>query len=390
MNGQTYDLLIIGGGPAGHSAAHGYRKAGGDGSVRLLSADTEPPYNRPPLSKEYLRGEADDADLPIEDLCFYSEHDITVSPRATVARLAPQAGRVYLSDGRSVGYGNCVLATGAEPVRPSIPGVKHPNVRQLRSADSGRLLRECATTARQAAVVGSGFIGCEAAVSLARRGLPVTLISTESVPQEKRLGKQAGAHIAAWLKDEGVRLLSGSSLHKIVNGRELHTDTSDPVHADLILLATGVQPRAGLAEKAGLSVQKGRIRADERMRTSAPGVLTAGDVSLAHNATAGRPLPVEHWGEALNMGELAGTTAAGGESSWRNAPGFWSVIGDRVLKYAAWGDGFDEAKLVEHSEEAFTVWYGWYGTTVGVLTHQADQDYERGTEMIESGRPLPN
>ena len=251
-------------------------------------------------------------------------------------------------------------------------------------------MRECAATARHAAVVGSGFIGCEAAVSLARRGLSVTLISRESVPQEQRLGKDAGARIANWLKNEGVRLRAGNSLHKIINGRELHTDASDPVHADLILLATGVQPRSGLAEKGGLSVHNGRVCADACMRTSATGVLTAGDVALAHNAAAGRPLPVEHWGEALIMGELAGATAAGAKSRWQNPPGFWSVIGDRVLKYAAWGDGFDEAKLIEHSEQAFTVWYGWKGATVGVLTHQADQDYEHGTEMIESGRPLPS
>lgn len=129
MNGQKHDLLIIGGGPAGHSAAHGYRKAGGDGSVRLLSADSEPPYNRPPLSKEYLRGEAQDEDLPIEGPGFYDEHDITVSPRAAVTRLEPRARRVHLSDGRNLGYRNCVVATGAEPVRPPVPGIEHPNVR---------------------------------------------------------------------------------------------------------------------------------------------------------------------------------------------------------------------------------------------------------------------
>lgn len=217
----------------------------------------------------------------------------------------------------------------------------------------------------------------------------MTLLSTESVPQENRLGKDAGTRIAGWLREEGVRLRPGTSLRRVVNGRVLHTDAGEPVHADLVLLATGVKPRVGLADKAGLSVRTGRVRADECMRTGAAGVLAAGDVVLAHNAAAGRALPVEHWGEALIMGELAGATAAGAASSWQNAPGFWSVIGDRVLKYAAWGDGFDEANLVQHSENAFTVWYGWGGTTVGVLTHQADHDYERGTDLVESGGPLP-
>jgi NADPH-dependent 2,4-dienoyl-CoA reductase/sulfur reductase-like enzyme len=162
-----------------------------------------------------------------------------------------------------------------------------------------------------------------------------------------------------------------------------------PLEADLVLFAVGVRPRSGLAEAAGLELQDGRIVTDEHMRTSADGVYAAGDVALARNAAAGRRLPVEHWGEALNQGAVAGARAAGGDAVWDAAPGFWSTIGERTLKHVAWGDGFDEARLVVHPGGGWTVWYGRGGTTVGVLTHECDEDYEHGRGLVERARPLP-
>jgi NADPH-dependent 2,4-dienoyl-CoA reductase/sulfur reductase-like enzyme len=125
------------------------------------------------------------------------------------------------------------------------------------------------------------------------------------------------------------------------------------------------------------------------MRSSVPTVLAAGDAALAFNAAAGRHLAVEHWGEALAMGKVAGQTAAGADASWDEVPGFWSTIGGRTLKYAAWGDGFDQAALVDHGSGSFTAWYSRDGVAVGVLTHDADNDYERGQILIEQGRPAP-
>ena len=157
---------------------------------------------------------------------------------------------------------------------------------------------------------------------------------------------------------------------------------------DLVLIAGGVDPAGDIAERAGLAVERGRVRVDAQMRSSRPDVLAAGDVVFAFNAAAGRHLAVEHWGEALAMGQVAGKTAAGQEASWAEVPGFWSTIGERTLKYAAWGDGFDDARLADHGDGAFTVWYGRDGVTVGVLTHRADQDYERGRRLTGQHHPL--
>jgi NADPH-dependent 2,4-dienoyl-CoA reductase/sulfur reductase-like enzyme len=381
-------FVIVGGGPAALSAARAYREAGGDGEVALLSADTEPPYDRPPLSKEFLRGEAGDDELPMEPAGFYGEHRIQLSLDDPVTGLDTRARTVTTESGRTLSYTRCLLATGAEPVRPGLPGADHPAVLTLRSATSARRLRKAAEGARSAVVVGAGFIGCEAAISLSRLGLQVTVVCPEEVPQAGRLGIEAGRILHRWLRSEGVSVLTSTKLEGIETGYRVHTDLVPTMDTGLVLLATGIRPRAGLAERAGIAVQDGRVRADEYLRTSAEGVLAAGDVALAYNVTAGRAPAVEHWGEAVTMGEIAGSTAAGGRRAWENAPGFWSVLGDRTIKYGAWGDGFDEARLIEHGGEAFTVWYGRAGTVVGVLTHQADEDYERGITLVERGEPM--
>jgi NADPH-dependent 2,4-dienoyl-CoA reductase/sulfur reductase-like enzyme len=208
------------------------------------------------------------------------------------------------------------------------------------------------------------------------------------VPHADRLGEDAGRRIAAWLREDGVELVLDTTVERV--GADGRLETSDgPLSADLVLLATGHGPNGGLAEEAGIPTEDGLVLVDAAMRSRVEGVLAAGDVALAHNATADRPLRVEHWGEALAMGEVAGRTAAGREAAWAQAPGFWSSIGDRALKQVAWGDGYDDVVTRDHGDGAFTAWYGRDGVLVGVLTHDADDDYDRGRGLIESGASFP-
>jgi 3-phenylpropionate/trans-cinnamate dioxygenase ferredoxin reductase component len=382
-------LVVVGGGPAGLEAARAYRDAGAGGEILLLSADEHLPYNRPPLSKDFLRGESEEDALPLEGHDFYREQGIDVRLRTRVRALDPGEHAVTLDSGETLEYGSCVLATGAAPQPLGVPGDTGAGVRYLRSRRDARELRAVAAAAHSAVVVGSGFIGCEAAASLARRGLAVTLVSVEERPQEGRLGEAAGGRLQGWLEDEGVALRLGAEVERIENGRRVQLAGGESAEGDLVLIAGGVAPQGALAEEAGLAAEQGRIRVDAQMRSSQPDVLAAGDVAFAFNAAAGRPLMVEHWGEALAMGQVAGQTAAGREASWAEVPGFWSTIGERTLKYAAWGDGFDDARLADHGDGAFTVWYGRDGITVGVLTHDADQDYEEGRRRTEQRQPLP-
>ena len=187
-----------------------------------------------------------------------------------------------------------------------------------------------------------------------------------------------------------MALRLGVDVEAIEGARRVRLAGGPSAEGDLVLVAGGVEPAGAIAQAAGLAVEGSRVRVDAHMRASRPGVLAAGDVAFAFNAAVGRHLVVEHWGEALAMGAVAGQTAAGQEASWAGVPGFWSTIGERTLKYAAWGDGYTDAHLVEHGPEAFTVWFGRDDITVGVLTHDADHDYERGRHvLIEQRQPPP-
>jgi 3-phenylpropionate/trans-cinnamate dioxygenase ferredoxin reductase component len=377
-------LLIVGGGPAALATARGYREAGGDGPVLMLTADDRRPYRRPPLTKELLRGEVAERDLPIEPPRWYAEHGVEVRCGVTVTAVDPDRRAATTDAGERVGYGDCVLCTGSEVSVPPIPGADGPRVHPMRTARDGLRLARRAERGVRAAVVGAGFIGCEAAASLAMRGNAVTLLAPEALPQDERLGEEVGAFIAGWLRDAGVRLRLGTEVASIdEEGGDLVLRTaSGDVRADLAVLGTGVAPHTGLAEAAGLSLQRGGVPVDASMRTEREGLWCAGDPAFAHNAAAGRRLRVEHWGEALNHGEVAGRALAGEAAEWASAPGFWSTIGRRTIKQVAWGDGWDEVR-VSGGADGFTARYGRNGVLVGVLTHERDEDYERGRGLVE-------
>lgn len=392
MNDNQH-LVVVGGGPGGLATARAYREAGGRARVTLLAAEGHPPYNRPPLTKEYLRGEVQVEDLPMQGLRWYAEHAVERRLSTRVAGLDTKRGVVEIEGGEELAYDACVLATGSEPIRIPVPGGEMAEVLVMRTIEDSTALRERATEGSRAVVVGSGFIGCEAAASLSMRGVRVTLVSQEDEPQEARLGAGASQRIRGWLEGYGVDLRLGTNVEGIerrAGSLRVTVEGGDAFDAETVLFGTGVRARTGLAQAAGLEVEKGGVVCDSSMRTSAENVYAVGDIAFALNEAAGRRLHVEHWGEALNHGGVAGKVIAGGEAAWDTAPGFWSTMGTNTLKYAAWGDGFDEDLLVEHGADgAFTAWYGREGVCVGVLTHGRDKDYEDGRELVENGRPFP-
>jgi NADPH-dependent 2,4-dienoyl-CoA reductase/sulfur reductase-like enzyme len=382
-------LVVVGGGPAGLATARAYRETGGEARVTILSSEMYAPYNRPPLTKEYLRGEASREDLPIEDEAWYGQNDVDLRLGTTVAKLNRESQIVELGDGERFSYDACVLATGSEPIRLPIPGADDPEILVMRTVENSTRLQGRVGEGDKSVVVGSGFIGCEAAASLALCGAEVVLISLEESPQRERLGQEVGERMEGWLRDYGVDLRLGTgleSIQRVDDGYELSTEGGSTVSAGTVLFGTGVSPRTGLAEEAGLVVDGGVVT-DSSMRTSAPGIFAVGDIVRAFNESAGRHLSVEHWGDALEHGRIAGTVISGGEAVWSMAPGFWSTIGDKTLKYWAWGDGWDEQSF-EGNGESFTAWYGKEGTLVGVLSHNSDDDYEQGRELIERGEPF--
>jgi NADPH-dependent 2,4-dienoyl-CoA reductase/sulfur reductase-like enzyme len=382
-------IVILGGGPAGQAAAGAYREAGGEGAVTILAREPDPPYERPPLTKDFLRGESGREALPLVDAGWYKAHGIDLRTGIEVAEIDLGRTDVWTDKGEAIRFDRLLLATGADPTVPPIPGADGPAVQTVRRIGDSERLREIGS-GDAALVVGSGFIGCEAAASLAMRGAEVTMATLEVAPQVQRLGAEVAAEITAWLEGLGVEILPEAELASIRSAgdrsaRARFGDGEERV-ADRVLLALGIERNVGLAAAVGLPVDDG-VQVGPTMESADPRLLAAGDVAFAFNKTAGRRLRVEHWGEALNMGEVAGRTLAGEEAVWDVAPGFWSEIGAHTLKYVGWGDGYDELRFEPGEEGAFACWYGRDGELVGVASHLDDAAYERGRELIEERAP---
>jgi NADPH-dependent 2,4-dienoyl-CoA reductase/sulfur reductase-like enzyme len=258
---------------------------------------------------------------------------------------------------------------------------------QLRSHADASRLRCAATEAASAVIIGAGFIGCEAAASLAMRSLSVTVVAPDKAPQTKRLGAEAADRLLALLRRADVRYVGGVEVEAIRDSG-VALDDGTAIDADLVIAATGVNPNSDLAAAAGLKVEQSRVVAGADMATSAHGVYAAGDTAIAYNATAKRHLAVEHWQDAVDQGAVAGANAAGQDATWDGVPGFWTTIGDTTVKYHAWGDGYRFSRLVER-DDGFTVWYESDGAAVGVLTCNADDDYDVGEHLIIERKPAP-
>lgn len=382
-------IVIVGGGPAAQAAAGAYREAGGAGTVTILAGEPDPPYERPPLTKDFLRGESGREALPLVDPDWYAARRIDLRTGVEAAEIDRRGTDVWTARGEAVPFDRLLLATGADPTVPPVPGADSPAVQTVRRIRDAERLGELGR-GDAALVVGSGFIGCEAAASLAMRGAEVTMATLEPAPQVRRLGAEVAAAIAGWLEGLGVDVLTKVELDSIGAADEraarVHFAGGEERVADRVLLALGVERNDGLAAAVGLPVDDG-VQVGAAMEAADPRLLAAGDVAFAFNAAAGRRLRVEHWGEALNMGAVAGRTMAGQEAAWDVAPGFWSTIGTHTLKYVGWGDGWEESRFESGEEGAFACWYGRDGELVGVVSHLDDAAYERGRELIEERAP---
>lgn len=378
-------LLVIGSGPAGVSAAETFRQHDPDASITILTTDTEFPYARPPLSKEYLRGRSDD--IALHPPQWYDERAIDLQFAVTVDEI-DVAQQTVAAGGRQFGYGALVLACGASPSALPVPGGER--TLPLRSFTDAAALRKAAFRAGTAVVIGAGFIGCEAAASLAAHGISVSLVAPESAPQIDRLGAEAGNRLLALLETADVHFFGGLEVAAI-NGESVELNNGTSINADLILAATGVTPNSDVAAAAGLDIRDSRVVVGSDMRTSTPNIYAAGDVALAYNKTAGRHVAVEHWQDAVDQGAVAGAVAAGVTASWDSVPGFWSTIGDATVKHHAWGDGYQQVRVVDHAD-GFTIWYtagAPEDIVVGVLTHNRDEDYDAGERLIQQRLPMP-
>ena len=338
---QTH--VIVGASLAGAKAAETLREEGFDGRVVLVGSEDERPYERPPLSKDYLRGEVGREKVYVHDQSFYAEHYIELRLGRTAVSLDTSSRELALDDGERLRYDRLLLTTGAEPRRLSIPGAELDGVLYLRSVQDSDTLRERLDRGGTVVVVGSGWIGAEVAASARQRGLEVTVLDPASFPLERVMGTEVGAIYRDIHTDHGVQMLMGTGLAAFEgNGAVERVRTSDGrvLKCDFAVVGVGVEPRTGLAAEAGIAVDNG-ILVDEHLQTSAPDVFAAGDAANSYHPFYGERIRVEHWANALNQGPAAARNMLGQGTAYERLPYFFSDQYEVGMEYTGFARSWD-------------------------------------------------
>lgn len=366
-------IVIIGAGAAGFACAEMLRRRGYDGALTLLGADEDAPYDRPNLSKDYLAGDAPPEWMPLRPDEFYQKNDIDLQLSETVSSIDVPAHRVALEGGRVLEFDRLLIATGAEPVRPPIPGADLSHVFTLRSFADGRALADAAERAKTAVVLGSGFIGLETAAALRQRGLTVHVVTQDARPLEKVLGPALGDFIAGLHEDHGVTFHMRTSI-KTISANAVTLSSDDTIDADLVVIGAGVRPRTALAEKAGLSVDDG-ILVDERLQTSVPGIYAAGDVARWPGPQNRETVRIEHWVVAERQGQVVAANMLGDDRSFDDTPFFWSAHYEVSIRYVGHAEDWVVAAVDgDVSACDASVAYRRGGRTLAVATLGRDKE----------------
>jgi 3-phenylpropionate/trans-cinnamate dioxygenase ferredoxin reductase component len=342
MSEQTF--IIVGASLAGAKAAAELRDHGFDGRVVLIGSETERPYERPPLSKDYLRGESDREKTHVHRAGFYDEHRIELLSGTTVTAIDPGGSEVTLDDGRQLGYDRLLLTTGSEPRRISAPGAELEGIYYLRSLADCDALRRRLDDSMRVAVVGAGWIGSEFAASARQLGLEVTVIDPLALPNERIFGQEIGSFYRDVHVQHGVEMLLGQGVEAFEGDKavaRVRTSAGKVVECDFAVVGIGIAPRTQLAGDAGLTVDNGVV-VNERLETSGPGIFAAGDVANAWHPFFEHHIRVEHWANALNQGPAAARAMLSEEVSYDRIPYFFSDQYDVGMEYSGYATSWDE------------------------------------------------
>jgi 3-phenylpropionate/trans-cinnamate dioxygenase ferredoxin reductase subunit len=340
---SEHTFVILGASLAGAKAAETLRAEGFDGRLVLIGAEGERPYERPPLSKDYLRGEAEREKIYVHEEGFYAEQGIDLRLGRTAVSLNAAESELTLDGGERVHYDRLLLTTGAEPRRLPIPGGDLEGVLYLRTVKDSDVLRERFDRGGTVVVVGAGWIGAEVAASARQRGLEVSVVEPSTVPLERVLGTEVGAVYRDIHADHGVRMLMGTGVEAFEGDtavERVRTSDGRLLECDFVVVGVGVQPRTELAAQAGIAVGDG-ILVDEHLRTGAPGVFAAGDVAHAHHPFYGERIRVEHWANALNQGPAAARNMLDLAKPYDRLPYFFSDQYDVGMEYTGFARTWD-------------------------------------------------
>jgi 3-phenylpropionate/trans-cinnamate dioxygenase ferredoxin reductase subunit len=379
-------FVIIGASLAGARAAAVLREEGFDGDVQLIGDEGQPPYNRPPLSKGYLRGQERFEDQLVHPVAYYAEHDIQLRLGIRATGIDPAHKRVELEGGEHVGYDRLLVATGGRNRALSVPGADLDGIFQLRTVEDCDRIRAAARSGRRAVVIGLGFIGSEVTASLRQVGVEITAVEGYPAPLARVLGKEVGEVLAAIHRDNGVELVLEDSVAAFEGaGRveRVRTKKGRRLECDLVIAGIGIAPNSELLAAAGAAVDNG-VLVDERCRTSLPDVYAAGDVANHLHPIFGR-LRVEHWNNAFQQGRAAARSMQGREEPYDYLHSFWSDQYEHVIEYIGFAASWDALVFRGRPESrkflGFYLKDGLVRAAVGLNRGGDPEDPKAGSEL---------
>jgi 3-phenylpropionate/trans-cinnamate dioxygenase ferredoxin reductase subunit len=384
-------LLIIGGGLAGAKAAEGARESGYDGRIVLACEEARNPYERPPLSKDILRGEKEPDSSQVHEGGYYAEHSIELLAGDAITSLDAGAKRAQFASGDSIAFDAAVLATGAAPRPLQLPGADLSGVHYLRTVEDSVSLQAAIKKASRVAVIGAGWIGSEVAASARQMGAEVVLIEELAVPLHRVLGSEVGGMFSSLHSDHGVTMRLGVGVEKVQGGsavEQVVLADGRVEAADLVVAGIGVTPRTELAEAAGLTIENGVV-VDQNLQTSAPGIFAAGDLANAFHPHYQRHLRIEHWANALNQGAAAGANAAGDPKPYTRLPYFFSDQYDLGLEYVGYSEP-DDAVVIrgDAGKREFIAFYHRGGIVTAAMNVNIWDVVEDLRAIITAGKPI--
>jgi NADPH-dependent 2,4-dienoyl-CoA reductase/sulfur reductase-like enzyme/nitrite reductase/ring-hydroxylating ferredoxin subunit len=379
-------VVIIGAGAAGDSAAETLRREGYEGSLTLYDGDPDVPYDRPNLSKDYLAGTASDDWIPLHPPEFYRDRGIGLVRDRRVMAIDPKARQIRLDNGQTRDYGALILATGAAPVRlPAEMEQGGPRVYYLRTFADSKTIIAAAANAKRVVILGASFIGLEVAASMRARKLDVHVVAPEARPLERIMGAELGGFIQSLHEENGVVFHLQQKAREI-GGGAVTLENGERLQPDFVVVGIGVRPNVELAERAGLTIERG-VLVDERLQTSAPNIYAAGDIARWPDPHTGERIRVEHWVVAQRQGQAAARSILGQDERFKAVPFFWSQHYDVPINYVGHAERWDTIDVDGNiGSRDCAVHFKRGGRVLAVVTIYRDrQSLEAEIQMEQAG-----
>ncbi len=389
MPDREVGYLLIGGGMASAHCAAELRKRGAEGSILLVGREPEPPYERPPVSKEYLRGEAERAEAYVNEPAWYEQNEVELITGKNVMGLDTEARTAKLQGGEEVAFEKALIATGAMVNILRVEGAENEGIHYLRAFGNSDAIRADAKSAEHVVLIGGSYIGAEVAASLTAQGTKCSIVAMEEVALSRSFGEQAGRFFQEVLESKGVSFHGGEELEAFEGDGRIKavvTKSGLEIPCDAVVVGAGVRPDAMLAQRAGLEVD-GAIVCDSKLETSVPGIYAAGDCCSYESVVHGRRIHAEHWDVAMQQGMHVARNMLGEDADYDVVPYFFSDLADWAsLEYVGPAADWDEEVWRGEPESGeFSVWYLKDGRVAGCLSVERSEELAQAREMIASG-----